>query len=373
LKKHHGLLAVRASIQPSRDENLSLDLPIREPKRPGATRPKAMGMPVDGPKKRHGIWEETMKKLMMAAAVLALSATVANAEKIGISLATFDDNYQTVMKNKIQAYADTLSGVEVQFEDAQSDLAKQLDQIKNFIASGVDGIMVTLVDTSAAQALTDAAAAAGVPLVYMNLQPINLETLPEKQAYVGANEIESGTLGAFEACKILRAQGKSNGAKGYIMIGDLAHAAAVQRTKDVKDVIGMDMCNFMSIIDEQTGGWSRDKGQSLMTNWLSTGAKPDFVFGNNDEMAIGAIQALKAAGIDMKDVVVVGVDATQDALVAMKAEEMDVTVFQNGGGIGTAALDTALRLAKGEKVNRLTYVPFELVTPSNMADYAGKN
>ena len=314
-----------------------------------------------------------MKNLLLAASLLALSTTLTQAETIGISLATFDDNYQTVMRNKIQTYADTLDGVDVQFEDAQNDLAKQLDQINNFIANGVDGIMVTLVDTSAAQSLTDAAAAAGVPLVFMNLQPINLETLPDTEAYVGANEIESGTLGAFEACKLLRAQGKTNGAKGYILIGGLSHAAAIQRTKDVHDVIGMDMCNFMTIIDEQTGEWSRDKGQSLMTNWLSTGEKPDFVFGNNDEMAIGAIQAMKAAGIDMKDVVVFGVDATEDALSAMQAGDMDVTVFQNGGGIGTTALDTALKLAKGEKVPRLTYVPFELVTPANMADYMGKN
>lgn len=314
-----------------------------------------------------------MRRLAIAASVLAFMSTAAWAKTIGVSLAKFDDNYQTVMRNKIQAYAETLGGVDVQFEDAQNDVAKQLDQINNFIASGVDGIMVTLVDTSAAQSLTDAAAAAHVPLVFMNLQPINLEALPDSEAYVGANEIESGTLGAFEACKILRAQGKSKGAKGYILMGDLSHAAAVQRTKDVKDVIAMDMCKFMTIIDEQTGSWSRDKGQDLMTNWLSTGEKPDFVFGNNDEMAIGAIQAMKAVGIDMKDVVVVGVDATRDALSAMEAGDLDVTVFQNGGAIGTTALDTALKLAKGEKVPRLTYIPFELVTPANMADYAGKN
>jgi inositol transport system substrate-binding protein len=314
-----------------------------------------------------------MKKLYAAAAALLLSSVMAQAEKIGISMATFDDNYQTVMRNKIKAYAETLPGVTVQIEDAQSDVAKQLDQIKNFVASGVDGIMITLVDTSASQALTDAANAAGVPLVFMNLLPINLDTLPANEAYVGANEIESGTLGAFEACKLLRAAGKSNGAKGYIMIGDLAHAAAIQRTKDVKDIIATDMCNFMKITDEQTGGWSRDKGQNLVTNWLSTGEKPDFVMANNDEMAIGAIQAMTASGIDMKDVVVVGVDATQDALTAMQAGQLDVTVFQNGGGIGAGALDTVLKLARGEKVERLNYIPFELVTPANMADYLGKN
>lgn len=110
-----------------------------------------------------------MKKLALTASLLALSTTLVQAETIGISRATFDDNYQTARRNKIQAYADTLEGVDVQFEDAQSDLAKQLDQVNNFIASNVDGIMLTLVDTSAAQAMTGAAAAAGVPLVFMNL------------------------------------------------------------------------------------------------------------------------------------------------------------------------------------------------------------
>lgn len=314
-----------------------------------------------------------MKRIGLAMGLLALTATTASAETIGISMATFDDNYQTVMRNKIQDYAATLPGVEVQVEDAQSDMGKQLAQIQNFIAAGVDGIMVTLVDTSASQALTDAAKAAGIPLVYMNLQPINLDTLPDNQVYVGANEVESGTLAAFEACKLLRAQGKGAGARGYIMIGDLSHSAATQRTKDVHDVLGTDMCNFIEIVQEQEARWSREKGQSLMTNWLTSGEKFDVVFANNDEMAIGAIMAMKSVGIDMKDVVVTGVDATVDALMAMKAGDLDVTVFQNGGAIGTRALDATLSLAKGEQVDRINYIPFELVTPENMDGYLGKN
>jgi inositol transport system substrate-binding protein len=314
-----------------------------------------------------------MKRSVLALAFVALSSTMATASTIGISLATFDDNYQTVMRNKIVDYAKTLDGVTVQAEDAQNDVTKQLNQINNFIADKVDGIMVTLVDTSAAKVLTDAASAAGIPLVFMNLQPINLDSLPANEVYVGANEIESGTLAAFEACKLLRAEGKSNGATGYIMIGSLTHAAALQRTKDVHQVIGMDMCNFIKITDEQTAGWSRDKAQSLMTNWLTSGNVPDVVFANNDEMAMGAIIALKASGVGMKKVVVAGVDATQDALAAMKSGDLSVTVFQNGGAIGKAGLDAALKLAKGEKVDRLTYIPFELVTPQNMGDYLGKN
>ena len=90
-------------------------------------------------------------------------------------------------------------------------------------------------------------------------------------------------------------------------------------------------------------------------------------------MAIGAIQAMKAAGIDMKDVVVGGVDATQDALSAMAGGDLDVTVFQDAAGQGAGALDAALKLAHGEDVDQKVYIPFKLVTPANLGEYFSKN
>lgn len=313
-----------------------------------------------------------MKKLALTTCMLALFAGAAHAEKIGVSIVNFDNNFQTLLRQGIEARAGEV-GVDVQIEDAQNDSAKQLDQINNFIASGVDAIIVTLVDTAASPAITAAADAAGVPLVYVNLEPQDISALPAKQAYVGSNEIESGTLGAFEACKLLRGRLKSNGANGYIIMGSLSHQAAVQRTKDVEDVVGMDMCNFIKITDKQSSEWSRDNANNLMTNWLSTGEVPDVVFANHDDSAIGAILALKAANVPMEDVVVVGVDATADALQAMQAGDLDVTVFQNAKAQGGGGLDIAMKLVKGETVDRVTYIPFELVTPANMADYIGKN
>ena len=313
-----------------------------------------------------------MKKTLLAASFATLLGTTAMAETVGVSMALFDDNFLTVLRNGIQSHADA-NGIDVQIEDAQNDVAKQLDQINNFIASGVDAIVVNPVDTSATQAMTDAAAAAGVPLVFVNRQPINVDSLPDNQAFVASNEIESGTLAAFEGCKLLRAAGKAGGAKIYVLVGELSNQAAVQRTKDFHDVIGMDMCNFISIVDEQTANWSRDQAQNLMTNWLSSGESFDAVFANNDEMAIGAIQAMKAAGLSMEDVIVTGVDATQDALVAMQAGDLDVTVFQNAAGQGSGALNAAVALARGEAVDQKVYIPFELVTPANLGDYLAKN
>ena len=311
-----------------------------------------------------------MNKILMAAGLVTLMGTTSvMAQQIGVSVARFDDNGLTVMRNGMTAHEEMLDGVSLQIEDATDDVAKQLDQINNFIASGVDAIIVNAVDTNATEAMSNAAAAAGVPLVYVNRQPVNMDTLPDGQAFVASNEIESGTLAAFQMCQQLRAEGKSGGATAYVLMGQLSNQAAVQRTKDFDDVIGMDMCNFITIIDKQTANWSRDEANDLMTNWISNGDEFDAVFGNNDEMALGAIQAMKAAGISMDDVVVGGVDATSDALLSMQVGEMDVTVFQDLAGQGAGSIDTAIALINGEEVDRTVFIPFKLVTPANLIDF----
>jgi len=319
-------------------------------------------------------WEEDkMKKTMIAAGLVSLLSTTAMSETIGLTMATFDDNFLTVLRNGMVNYAGELDGVELQAEDATNDVGKQLSQIENFIAAGVDAIVVNAVDTSATQAMTDAAAAAGVPLVYVNRQPINVDTLPDGQAFVASNEIESGTLAAFEVCKMLRAAGMAGGADVVIMIGELSNQAAVQRTKDFHDVIGMDMCNFMNVVEEQTANWSRTEAADLMTNWMGGGVTFDAVLANNDEMAIGAIQAMKAGGLDMGDIIVSGVDATQDALAALQSGDLDITVFQDAAGQGRGAVDTALRLIRGEATDKKVYIPFQLVTADNVGDFLSAN
>jgi inositol transport system substrate-binding protein len=303
-----------------------------------------------------------MKKTLIIAGFAALLGTSAMADGIGVSMAVFDDNFLTVLRNGIQKQADD-AGLKVQIEDATNDVAKQLDQINNFIASGVTAIIVNPVDTSATQAMSDAAAAANIPLVYVNRQPINVDTLP----------VDSGTLETIEVCAQLKAAGKDK-ANVYVMMGELSNQAAVQRTADIHDVMASGKCAVeLNIIDEQTANWSRDQAQTLMTNWISSGTAFDGVIANNDEMAIGAIMALKAANIDMKSVVVGGVDASQDAVAAVIAGDQDATVFQNAAGQGAGALDAAVKLSKGEKVEQKVYIPFELVTAANAADYAAKN
>jgi ABC-type sugar transport system substrate-binding protein len=307
-----------------------------------------------------------MKKIILAAAVLGLMSSTSFAGNIGVSMAN-SDTFLTVLRKGIET-AGAAANQPVQIEIADDDVAKQLSQIQNFIAAKVDAVIVNAVDTSATAPMTKLANEAGIPIVYVNRQPADVDALGPKGAFVASNEADSGTLETQAICKLI-------GGKGDILVmeGDLANQAAVQRTKDIHEVISKAPCDGMKIIDEQTAGWDPVKAQDLMTNWIAAGKKPAAVIANNDNMALGAIKAMKAAGMSTKDIPVGGIDATQEALASMKAGDLSVTVFQDAAGQGKGAVDTAIKLVKGEKVDAKVYIPFQLVTPANMADFMAKN
>ncbi len=309
-----------------------------------------------------------MRKYLLGAALAALTTGAAQAETIGVAMALFDDNWQTVLRHNIEDYAKTLDNVTVQTEDAGGDISRQQSQIDNFIAAGVDGIIVLLVDADSGNAMSAAAAAAGVPLVFVNLMPPVADNFPDKQAWVGSDEVLAGTLQATEVCKELGGKGDA-----VIMMGLLGTSGQRGRTEGVHQVLATPECSGIKILDEQTANYMRTAGLDLMSNWLTSGIKPAAVFANNDEMALGAIQALKAGGVPMDQVVIGGVDATKDALSAMKAGDLDVTVFQNAKAQGISSTDTILKIIRGEPYEKKTFVPFELVTPANLAEYEAMN
>ena len=309
-----------------------------------------------------------MKKTLLALAATSaclLLAPAAHAQRIAVTVAN-SGPWLSLVSGGIKSYAAQQKGVDLKVEDAQDDISRQISQIQNFIAQKVDAIIVVTVDTQATPKMTQLATAAGIPLVYVNHPPAE-DKLPPKVVFVGSNEVDSGTLQAKEVCRLLG--GKGNVA---VMIGDLSNQSALQRTQDVKDVIATPACKGLKITAEQSADWSRVKGADLMTNWITAGIPVDAVIANNDEMAIGAIQSLKAAR-KLDKVVVAGVDATPDALAAMKAGDLKVTVFQDAHGQGRGAVDAAIKLAKGQAVPSKVWVPFELVTPANMDKYLKKN
>jgi len=309
-----------------------------------------------------------MKKMLMAVAVAGTLATpMAHAQKIGVTMAAFDDTFLTILRNGINDSAKK-AGASAQLEDAGNDVGKQLSQIQNMIAQKFDAIIVNPVDTDVTPKITKMVTDAKIPLIYVNRKPADFAKLPAGVAFVASDEKISGTLQTQQVCKLL-------GGKGTVLVlmGELSNEAARTRTQDIEDVVKTKECSGLKIADKREGKWSRTAAQDITTNWLSSGMKFDAIIANNDEMALGAINALKAAKKWTPQSIVAGIDATPDALASMKAGELKVTVFQNAAGQGAGSVDAALKLIKKQPVDRFVNVPFELVTPENLSRYAGKN
>jgi inositol transport system substrate-binding protein len=302
-----------------------------------------------------------------AVGVATMIAAPAMAETldIGVSMSRAAHLFLIKVRDAMQKEADAVGGVQLQIEDAEGDVGKQLSQVQNFVARGVDAIIVNAADTSATQPITAAAAQAGIPLVYVNLGPEPGTKLPEKVAVVVSDHTVSGRLQAEGLVQCMKGKGKV-----AIMMGELASNATDQRTAGNKEVFAKHP--DIELVLQQTANYQRNEAIDLMTNWVTTGEKFDAVAANNDEMAIGAIFAMQQAGVPMDEVCVGGIDATTDALDQMRKGNLDVTVFQDAAGQGKGALDAALRLVKGEKVEPWIMIPYELVTPENMKTYESR-
>jgi len=282
--------------------------------------------------------------------------------KLGFTFPILDQFLQTVA-DAATAKAEEL-GVELTIVAADEDTATQLGQVENFITEGVDAILVIPVDTDAAGPMTAAAQAAGIPLVYVNRRPSDLPT-DGSVPYVGSDSLYAGTVEMQMLSDLAGGQGNV-----VILIGDPANEAAVLRTQGCHDVI--DANPGLTFVAEQSGNWFREQGLEITENWIQSGEQFDIICANNDEMALGAIEALRAADL-LDSVIVGGVDATADALAAMQAGELEVTVFQNAGAQGGGGVEAAVKLVKGEPIENMVDgvidVPYEPVSPENMADY----
>lgn len=290
--------------------------------------------------------------------MLASGAALADM-KIGVSMSQFDDTWLTYLRESMDTKAKSYpEGVKLQFEDARSDVVRQLSQVESFISQKVDAIVVNPVDTAATKKITEAAVKAGIPLVYVNRRPDDLN-LPKGVVTVASNDLEAGQMQ-------MQYLAEKMGGKGdiVILLGDLANNSTTNRTKGVKEVLTK--YPNIKIEQEQSGIWSRDKGMTLVNDWLTQGRKFDAVVSNNDEMAIGAAMALQQAGVAKGSVLIAGVDGTPDGLNAVKKGSLLVSVFQDAKGQADGSIDTAVKMARNEAVEPAVWVPYRLITLQNV-------
>ena len=248
-------------------------------------------------------------------------------------------------------------GVELIEFDGQGETDRQLNQCENAIEQKVDLLMFIPQDKSGCAPIIENCNAAGIPVIGCNNITDNIE---DATAYVGANDIEAGIMEMEYMANLL-------GGKGNICIihGPYGHSAEVARQEGIMQVL--EKYPDIKILEENTANWDRTQAMQLMENWIQkNGNNINAVVCHSDDMGMGALQAVQAAGLDVK---VIGVDAILDALNSVKAGEMSATVFQDVYGQAEGAINVAMKILNGEQFEKTTYVPFQLVTQENVDQY----
>ena len=313
-----------------------------------------------------------MKKSLMlfviVIIVVALTTGVVSAQdkfKIGYSCNNFNDTFQTFIEDYAQAYAEA-NNIEYSYADAGEDILKQQDQIKAFITEGVDAVVVVAVDTSATDPIIEMTKEAGIPVVFVNRNPfagMEDKDIPENAYYVGSESIDAGI---FQAEYLVELMGEEKPVGYAILMGLLSNEAALARTEGNKQVL--DEHENYKLLAEKNGDWQRDQGMTIAENWITAyGDELNAILANNDEMALGAVEAVEAA--DRKDIVVMGVDLIADAITAIKDGRLAASVLQDAKGQGEGAMKIAESVLKGEELEKVTLIPYVLVTPDNLADF----
>ena len=300
----------------------------------------------------------------------------ADTVKIGVAIYQFDDNFMTLYRQDIQAYFDALNAkggtqYELTIVDGANDVATQTEQVNTFISQGVDAMIVNLVQTSS-PALAQAVEDSGIPTVFINREIADYNYGP-KTCYVGADARDSGTYqGQIIFDQPEHGDLNGDGTVKYIMImGDPENSDAQFRTEySIKYLTDNGVA--VDCLYQETGMWDQAKGQELVATALNAqGDDIEVVFCNNDGMALGAAQAINAAGRTVgEDIYLVGVDALVECCEMVKAGTMTGTVLNDDLGQATAACESVLKLLAGEEItNKVNYVPYVMVTKDNADQY----
>lgn len=276
---------------------------------------------------------------------------------IGITYQNLQNEFIINIQDAVRAEAKK-QNVNLIESDGQGNADDQISQVQNFIARGVDAVILNPYDKEGSAHAVDLAIQAHKPIVVVNAIVSNLQ---KANAYVGSEDAEAGRIEAQRIMDILHGKGNV-----VIIHGPNGHSAEVQRSEGIKEVLAK--YPDVKVVAEQSANWDRAQALNLMENWLASGQKIDAVLAQNDEMALGALKAVQAAG-KQNDIAVIGIDAIPDALKAVQDGKMVGTVFQDAKGQGTMAVDMAVQLAQGKTVQHDNYIPFQLVTKTNVADF----
>lgn len=304
------------------------------------------------------------KKLLIVVSVMVLltSGIFAGGEKesgkirVGATMQGLNDTYIRIVTAAMEKRADEL-GIELSILDGEGKPEKQVAQVENLIAQKMDVIIMNPMSLDGCAPAVDKAVNAGIPIFTL----VSIVKNQEKAVtYVGSDAPESGKI-----------QGEmivaNTGGIGRVALiqGPIGHDAQIGRKKGLLEAFAG---TGLEIVIEQTANWQRDQSLELMENWLQSGQKFDIVAAQNDNMAMGALVAIENAGLS-DQIKVYGIDATTDAKKAIEENRLMGTVFQDASGQGRMAIDVAFKIANGETVDSIIFIPYLPVDIDNLSDF----
>ncbi len=323
--------------------------------------------------------------LMIYSSLAAEGLKDSNIPEIGCAIYKFDDTFMTGVRNSITNAI--LGKAKITIVDSENNQANQNSQVELFIKLKMDCLILNPVDRAAAGVEIDKAKASNIPIVFVNREPFAEDIHKwNKIYYVGAKAEESGTMSAQILAdywkKHPEADKNKDGILQYVLLkGEPGHQDTEQRNEAVIKCLEDNGLKIEKLA-EDTAYWDQVKGQEKMASFLTSyGDQIEAVIANNDDMALGAIEALKAYGYfaNNKYMPVIGVDATAPALQALQEGTLLGTVQNDAVNIGKAAANIAIQLSKDGQINKKTtgydidgqyvWIPYKKVTQENYQNF----
>lgn len=287
------------------------------------------------------------------------------------------DEWLSTLVDAAEAAASS-RGYKMNTVDCISDASKAIQFVESARNAGEEAIIVNLVDPSQATAVLEAAG--DMKVVFVNRTPEDLGILNENVVYVGSNEMTSGAFQGEALAKYFQDKGQTD-VKYILLNGILGQTSTTNRTASVLQALADNGINATEASAPLACEYDRPTAMDMITPLLSSGTQFDCIISNNDAMALGAIEAMEALGMDPSSVPIVGIDCTADGAAAVASGKMYMTVFQNAVGQGDGAMQAAINLLNGAPINEgtgfevdtenpnIVWVPFEPVDASNVSDY----
>lgn len=248
--------------------------------------------------------------------------------------------------------------------NGNSDVQTQLNQADDLIAKKVSAIVMAPQDANGCSPIVTSCKTANIPIVIVNSQTNNVD---QATAFVGSNDETAGQMmGDFVVSKL----GGKGSAKGNVvqLEGAIGNSAQIGRNKGITSTLFAE--SGVKKLASLTAEWQRDKAMNITQDWLQKYSQIDAIVAENDDMAMGAVNAVKNA--NRSGITIVGCDAISDALNAIKAGSMTATLFQDAAGQGSTAIDVAYKIATGASYEKTTMIPFQLITKDNVDKYLSK-